>query len=167
MTRPGIREKLQEHLKQVEELKANKAKYLLACLLYTEIDLIWNGFPTLEERLDMWKTLLEGATDHDGDCVSQCCSCCLCAVLDAEKIAEETIEEYPDQSIEEICAILVATQPQPKFKSQEEMRDECHTLQEISEALDYDDEPISRHQRWCELSDANKERILLEVKRYV
>lgn len=168
-----ILDKLPEHLNTIEQLKKNSPKLLLSALLYTESELIINRYQDEKERIDVYLQFINAATDHDGNCVKESAPCILCHALDSIICTEETLEEgrevFQDLSEEDLILRLVEvvllTQPEKRFNSEEERRKLTKDLSFIDfhnqyqEYYGYEDDTGKRIAIWQEKDVKEKERI--------
>lgn len=170
--------KLPEHLNQIKKFKENTPKLILSALLWTEEGFIHNSEANEKQMIDSYINFINSATDHDGDCVKQSAPCVLCHSLDSITIAEETLDESKivlndlseEDRILRLIEVLLATQPEKKFNSEEEMRKHLRTIpnedwnSKYHEIFDYEDDIVKRIAMWEAKDEKEKQRLRILVK---
>ena len=165
--------KLSEHLNTIKELKENIPFLLLSSLLYTEECLLCNSYKNEKERIERYIEFINAGTDHDGDCVKHSSSCILCHALDSITRTKETIEESKfvlkemseEERILRLIEVLLATQPEKRFNSEEERRELTLNLskeewdKKYTEYYIYEDDIVKRIEKWEGKTEEEKGRI--------
>lgn len=169
--------KLPEHLDIIKKVSRDPVKIVLAALLTSETELIWNASLSDVERVEKWASRFKEEMTHDGDCISCSAPCLLCHTLDDITIMEECIEESnllfgvsndPCSSTRllQLIEILLSTQPEKKYNSLKELYAQISSVDDIGKALDYEDNLAKRVEQWQNLDNtirAEKKELIQDL----